>query len=179
MVVGGSFGIAARLVDDVAPKWVGNVGAVWFLAGFVVGRRARRWPAGAVLAALGLATANTSYYLWRYLVDQDASMRYLGHAGIYWLVMATGCGLVAGAVGALSTPRPALWGVVAGVCAGEALAVALLREKPAQVAIESLVALVCLGPAVRGRARDVAIAASAGIASVILLGLSYRAALGR
>ena len=179
MIFGGLFGLAARLVDDVAPKWVGNVGAVWFLVGFVIGRRAHRWPEGAVLAALGLATANTAYYLWRYLVDQDASIRYLSRAGIYWLLMATACGLVAGVVGALSTTRPALWGVVAGVCAGEALAVALLREKPTQVAIESLMALICLAPAIRGRTRDVVVAASAGIASVIVLGLSYRAALGR
>ena len=178
IVVGGLFGIAARLVDYIAPKWVGNVGAVWFLVGFVAGRRSHRGSGGAVLAGLCLATANTTYYLWRYLVDQDASVRYLSRAGIYWLVTATVCGLVAGSVGALSTRRPALWGVTAGVCAGEALAVALLREKPAQVAIEALVAIACLAPAVKSRGRDVAMAASVGLASVVVLGLSYRAALG-
>ena len=106
-------------------------------------------------------------------------MRYLSRAGVYWLLMATACGLVAGAVGALSRMRPALWGVIAGVCAGEALAVAFLRDKPVQVAIESLVALACLAPALSARVRDVAMATSVGIASVVVLGLSYRAALGR
>jgi hypothetical protein len=173
------FGVAARLADHTTPKWLGNAGATWFLVAFVVGRVARNFRSGAIAGAVCLATANTAYYLWRLLVDKDISSNYLLRAGFFWLVMSLACGIVAGAVGNESIRRPALWGVAAGVFAGEALAVLILRQRPTQVIVESLVAVLCLAMAIKSRTRDVAMAASLGFASVVVLGLSYRAALGR
>ena len=172
------FGAGIRLLDNVAPRWVGDVGAVWFLVGFLVGRRAFKPPLGAAAAALCLVTANVTYYVWRLVIDQNISTRYLTLAGLFWSAMSIGCGLVSGYYGSLSRHRPALWGIVAGIFGGEALAVLIVSGRMPQVLIETTIALACLMVAIRGRARDVVVSASLGFASVVVLGLSYRFALG-
>jgi hypothetical protein len=179
VAAGAMLGVAARLVDEIAPRWVGDVGAVWFLTGFLVGRRSSRPATGAAAGALCLVTANTTYYLWRLLIDQNISNRYLTLAGLFWSAMSISCGLVSGFYGTLSVRRPALWGIVAGIFGGEALAVLILSSRLQQVVIEAVIALACLLAAMRGRARDIVVSASLGFASVVVLGLSYRVALGR
>jgi hypothetical protein len=179
IVTGIAFGIGTRLANPTSLVWVGRAGATWFLVAFVMGRLSRSTGEGALAGAAGLVIANTSYYLWRFFVEQSVPVRYLGRAGLFWMVMATACGLVAGAIGHARAERPALWGVTAGVFAGEALAVATRRDRPTQVVVESLIALLCLVVALRGRVRDVVMATGLGVASVIVLGLSYKAALGR
>ncbi|MDP9067986.1 MAG: DUF6518 family protein [Actinomycetota bacterium] len=137
VVVGIALGLAARLVDDVAPRWVGNVGAVWFLAGFLVGRRQRSLRKGATAGALCLLTATLAYYAWRIGIDQTISLRYLTRVGLFWLVTAVVVGVISGIAGAKSHRWSLAWGVAIGVLVGEAVAAALLAQRWEQVALEA------------------------------------------
>lgn len=133
-------GVGARLVDDVAPRWIGNVGAIWFLAAFLAGRSRRDPRAGAGIGALCLLAACVSYYAWRVGVGGTISVRYLSTVGIGWLVASVLTGTGGGAAGATSRTVTALWGSAAGVFAGEAAAVLLLSQRWIQVVIEAVVA---------------------------------------
>ncbi|HYI44340.1 MAG TPA: DUF6518 family protein [Actinomycetota bacterium] len=148
-LLGIALGLAARLVDDLALRWVGNVGALWFLIAFVVGRLSRRRAYGARLGAACLATAAFTYYLWRVVVDGTISTGYLVTVGVFWFVAAFVSGAIAGWFGARSHRSVHLWGIPAGVFVGEAISVAILSKRWIQVAAELCVAIVCFAAARR------------------------------
>lgn len=168
---GVGLGLAARLVDDVAPRWVGNVGAVWFLAAFLAGRSRRNPRAGAAMGALCLIAACVSYYAWRVAVDGTISLRYLSTVGLLWLLASVAVGSIGGAFGALSRTISSSWGIPAGVFAGEAAAVLFLRQRWIQVVVEAIVAIVLLGRARFPRGVRVAAVTAVLVAAI---GVSYR-----
>lgn len=142
MVVGIVLGLGARLVDDVAARWVGNIGAVWFLAAFFVGRSQRSLRQGASAGALSLVSATLMYYAWRVIIDGTISTRYLFQVGVFWLLAGAVTGAVSGAVGAKSHRWSLAWGVAIGVLVGEAAAVVLLSQRMEQIALELAAAIV-------------------------------------
>lgn len=144
IVLGVALGIAARLADGVAPRWVGNIGAVWFLAAFAAGRLERKIRLGAVLGVAALAAAWAAYYSMRLFVDGTISMRYLGRVGILWLPASVVVGALGGGAGAASRWLKIPWGIALGVLLGEALAVAMLAQRWEQVMVEFLGALAVL-----------------------------------
>lgn len=136
VALGTALGVAARLVDEVAPRWVGNIGAIWFLAAFFAGRPRDQRQRGAIAGALCLATACLTYYAWRVAVDGTISLRYLSTVGLLWLVASLLTGGIGGALGAWSRTSSFPRGVTAGVLAGEAVAVLALSHRLAQPVIE-------------------------------------------
>lgn len=135
-LIGMALGVAARLVDGIAPRWVGNVGAVWFFAAFLVGRMQEDRKAGASGGALCLGVACVTYYAWRVTVDGTISIRYLLSVGAMWLVASVITGVVGGALGSAARTIAHPWGVAAGVLIGEGFAVLLLSRRLVQPAIE-------------------------------------------
>jgi hypothetical protein len=166
-----ALGVGARLVDFVFPKWIGNVAAVWFLAGFVAGRAARRGT-GMMAGIVCLTIATVAYYLLRLAID-PLSLRYLVGVPVMWLVAGVGSGAVSGRLGELSYRHAHAWGVPAGVFAGEAGVVMMLRQRVPQALAELVCAGLCLW---RARARwPKATALAAGtVPFVAWLGLLYR-----
>jgi hypothetical protein len=148
-LLGIALGLAARVVDDLSLRWVGNVGALWFLIAFVVGRLSRRRAYGARLGAACLVTAALTYYLWRVLVDGTISVGYLFTVAVFWLVVAFVTGAIAGWFGARSHRSVHLWGSPAGVFVGEAISVAILSGRWIQVAVELCIAVACFAAARR------------------------------
>ena len=136
VVVGICLGIAARWIDDLAPRWVGNVGAVWFLTGFFIGRLERSLRKGARAGAICLVSATLAYYGWRVFFDGNISTRYLTEVGVFWLLAAAVTGVVSGALGAKSHRLLIPWAIAVGVLLGEALAVLLLSQRTEQVIVE-------------------------------------------
>jgi hypothetical protein len=137
-------GVGARRIDAVAPRWVGNVGAVWFLVAFVSGRFSRGVRMGAALGAAALIAAWVAYYSMRIFADQTVSMRYLARVGLFWLVASLLVGALGGIAGARSHSVPVVWGVPVGVFLGEAAAVGVLSQRWEQVWAELLGAFVIL-----------------------------------
>ena len=176
VAVGAVLGLAARLVDDVAPRWVGNVGALWFAAAFFAGRRARRPRDGAILGALILLSATVSYYSFRIFVDETISARYLSRVGVFWLLAALAVGTAGGWLGALSRTVNPPWGTPAGVFLGEAAAVAYLKERWEQVFLEVVAAVVILLLAKR-RSRTLKIVLVLTAVGVFAFALVYRSLL--
>jgi hypothetical protein len=144
VLLGILLGVAARLVDDVAPRWVGNMGAVWFLAAFAAGRAGRSLKNGAALGAMTLVAAWVAYYSMRLLVDETISMRYLGRVGIFWLLTSVAVGALAGVIGAASRRAAPPWGIAIGVPLGEAVAVAVRTRRWQQIAAELALAIALL-----------------------------------
>ena len=140
IVVGVVLGLGARLVDEVAPRWVGNIGAAWFFAGFFVGRTERSLRRGVTSGATCLVTATLTYYAWRVLVDETISVRYLVRVGLFWLLAGAAVGVISGALGAKSNRWSAAWGVAIGVLLGEAASVVVLTHRWEQVVLEVLAA---------------------------------------
>ena len=171
--VGVILGLAARLVDDIAPRWVGNVGAVWFVVAFFAGRRARRPHEGAILGAIALGAATLAYYAYRLFVDGTISTRYLSRVGISWLIAALVVGAIGGWVGAASRTVNPPWGAPAGVLLGEAAAVAYLRQRWVQVIVEVAAAGVILYLAKR-RSRTLKLVTAVTAAAVAAFAIVYR-----
>ena len=136
-------GFWARLVDRVAPKWVGNVAALWFLAGFVAGRSGRGSPGGVRRGVVCLATANLAYYGLRLALD-PISIGDLLPIPAMWLAVGIVCGAVSGRLGELSYRHVHAWGIPAGVFAGEAVVVIVLRQRFVQAVLELVAAAACL-----------------------------------
>lgn len=172
-----ALGIASRLVDHVAPRWVGDAAAVWVLVAFWAGRRASSVRAGATLGFGCLVSACLAYYAWRVWVDGDLWPFFLMSVGAFWVGSSVVAGSVAGYLGVRSQSDPAFWGAVAGAFIGEALAVALLRGAWLQASLEVTVGVFLL---VRGRPRlrSVAVVALAAAVTVAGLGIGYRTLLG-
>lgn len=159
LVLGGVvLGLSARLVDLVAPKWIGNIAAIWFLAGFVAGRAAWRRGVGAAAGVVCLVVATISYYGLRLAVDSISLSDLVGIPSM-WLVAGIGSGAVSGRLGELSFRHPHAWGVPAGVFAGEAVVVMLLRQRATQAFAETVCALACLWMARSRWPRALALAA--------------------
>ena len=175
--VGLALGIASRLVDSVAPRWVGDAAALWVLAAFWAGRRASSVRTGAMLGLGCLVTACLAYYAWRVWVDGDLWPFFLMSVGVFWVGSSVVAGSVAGYLGVRSRSDVALWGAAAGAFFGEALAVALLRGAWLQAALEVTVGASLL---MRGRTRFRSVAAVALAAAVTVagLGIGYRTLLG-
>ena len=142
--LGIALGVAARLVDAVAPRWVGNIGAIWFLAAFLAGRTREQRQSGGIAGSLCLATACLTYYAWRVVVDGTISVRYLSTIGLLWLIASLLTGGIGGALGAWSRTSSFPRGVTAGVLAGEAVAVLALSHRLAQPLIELTAAALVL-----------------------------------
>lgn len=141
VVAGGcALGVFARLADEVAPKWIGNVGAVWFMAGFLAGRLVTRPRLGARAGALCLLIATLAYYALRLALDSLAIDDLLS-IPLWWLAVGTAIGSVSGWFGARSNRFVESWGAPAGVFLGEAVAVLALRGRIAQAAVEACCAL--------------------------------------
>jgi hypothetical protein len=136
LATGVILGLAARLVDDVAPVWVGNVGAVWFMAAFLVGRSQPERGDGARAGVSCLAVACLTYYAWRVSIDGTISTRYLFLVGGAWLVASLVTGVVGGALGSISRTSSSAWAIGAGVLDGEATAVLLLSGRVTQPLLE-------------------------------------------
>jgi hypothetical protein len=150
LAAGVLLGLAARLVDEVAPTWVGNVGAVWFMAAFLVGRSHPNRVEGARAGVACLALACLTYYAWRVSVDGTISTRYLFLVGGAWLVASLVTGVVGGALGSMSTTSASAWAIAAGVLVGEATAVLVLSGRLAQPLYELAAAwAVSMKPEVR------------------------------
>ena len=115
---------------------MGNVGAVWFLSGFFVGRLERSLRKGARGGVICLVSATVAYYAWRVLFDGDISTRYLTRVGVFWLLAAAVTGAISGGLGAKSHRWRVPWGIAIGVLLGEAVAVLLLSQRVEQVAVE-------------------------------------------
>lgn len=174
VAVGIALGLAARLLDEVAPKWVGNVGAVWFLAGFLVARLERDPRRGAMIGALCLTSACVSYYAWRVSIDGTISARYLATIGLLWLAASIGVGVLSGAAGAASRTIAAAWGIAAGTFAGEAAAVLILSRRVVQAVVEIFIAVLLVS---RAGSRRVLQLAAATTLVVAFIGATYRLAL--
>jgi len=164
-------GVAARLVDDVAPTWVGNIGAVWFMAAFLVGRSHPKRGDGARAGASCLALACLTYYAWRVSVDGTISTRYLALVGGAWLITSLVTGVVGGALGSMSTGSAKAWAIAAGVLVGEAAAVLLLSGRVTQPLLDLATAGVILRRA-EGRRHLALVLATAVI--IALLATIYR-----
>jgi hypothetical protein len=144
VVIGGSvLGCAAMLSDRVAPKWVGNMAAVWFLAGFLAGLTTGDYKRGIRLGILALVAGNLAYYGLRVSVGALAPGK-LVPVPAGWLAVGVVSGAVSGALGVLARTRPAAWGVPAGAFLGEATTVLVLRQRVGQVVVEVLCAAACL-----------------------------------
>lgn len=167
-----ALGLAARLVDGVAPRWVGNVGAVWFVAAFLVGRVQKDRTAGAGAGALCLAVACLSYYAWRVAIDGTISIGYLLSIGAMWLVASVITGVLAGALGSAARTRHHPWGIAAGVLIGEGVAVLVLSGRVVQPVIELAAAAVML--LLGGMIRRTWFAAAVTAVIVALLAVAYR-----
>ena len=176
VMTGIALGLAARLIDDVAPRWVGNVGAVWFLAGFLLGRGAPRLREGAFLGAAGLILATLTYYAWRLGVDGTISTYYLSSVGAFWLTAAAIAGTASGGLGAASNRRPQPWGIAIGVLIGEAAAVAVLSQRFEQVVVE-LAGAAAITASSRHRLREHVPVVGVTTTVVALVALGYRLAL--
>ena len=133
-------------MDRIAPKWVGNVAAVWFLAGFLAGRSGRGAPGGLRRGVVCLIAGNVAYYGLRLAVD-PISLADLVPIPALWLCVGIVCGAVAGRLGELSYRYPHAWGIPAGVFAGEAVVVIVLRQRFVQAALEVAAAALCLAMA--------------------------------
>lgn len=171
VAVGVLLGVAARLVDDVAPTWVGNVGAVWFMAAFLVGRWEAERADGARAGASCLAVACLTYYAWRVSVDGTISTRYLLLVGGAWFFASLVTGVVGGALGSMSQSSSSPWAIAAGVLVGEAAAVLLLSGRLTQPLLE-LVAAGAIVPRLEIRRHLLLVLATAVI--VALLAATYR-----
>ena len=167
-----ALGLGARVVDFVFPKWIGNVAAVWFLAGFVAGRATRRRGTGALAGVVCLTTATIAYYALRLAIDSISLGHLLGVPSM-WLAAGVGSGAVSGRLGELSFRHVHAWGVPAGVFAGEAVVVMVLRQRATQSAAELVCAGLCLWMARARWPRALALAAGT-IPFVGWLGLLYR-----
>jgi len=160
VVAGGcALGVAARVVDELAPKWIGNVGAAWFLAGFLAGRVARLPRLGERAGALCLAVATVAYYALRLVVD-PITVGDLIPIPLWWLIVGAGVGALSGWLGARSHPLVEMWGAPAGVFIGEAIAILVLRQRVAQAVLEVCCAAVCLRLTRGAVKRGVAVAAT-------------------
>lgn len=140
VAAGVALGLAARAVDDFAPRWVGNVAAVWFLVAFLVGRLHRDSRRAAAAGVLTLGSGCVAYYTWRVVVDRTISTRYLATVAVLWLLAAVVTGATGGALGGSSWTAAYPWGVGAGVFTGEAISVFLLSQRVVQVVLELAVA---------------------------------------
>lgn len=159
LVLGGcALGFWARLVDRVAPKWVGNVAALWFLAGFMAGRGGRGAPGGIRRGIVCLVAANLAYYGLRLAVD-PISVGDLFPIPALWLCAGIVSGAVSGRLGELSHRHAHAWGIPAGVFVGEAVVVVVLRGRFVQAILELVAAAACLAMARARWPRAAALAA--------------------
>ena len=173
MILGGAgLGVGARVADFVFPKWIGNIAALWFLAGFVAGRAAWRRGIGALAGVVCLTTATVAYYGLRLAID-SISVGYLAGVPMLWLAAGLASGAVSGRLGELSSRHPHAWGVPAGVFAGEAVVVMMLRQRAVQSVAELVCAAVCLWMARSRWPKALALAAGT-LPFVAWLGLLYR-----
>jgi hypothetical protein len=140
---GAALGVAARLVDEIAPRWTGNLGATWFVAAFLAGGLESRPRLGARAGALCLSVATVAYYALRLAIDPIA-LRQVVPIPLVWLAAGVVTGLAGGAMGARAKEQPAWWGAPAGVFLGEAIAVVLLRGRVAQAVAEAACAAGCV-----------------------------------
>jgi Family of unknown function (DUF6518) len=174
VVVGGAtLGSVALLLDRVAPKWVGNAGAVWFMAGFVAGLAARSRREGMWFGTLGLVTATVVYYALRLATSASFSVVDLVPIPAGWLAIGIATGAVAGWLGARARSERGLWGAPAGAFLGEAAAVMVLRQRVTQAVVEILCASICLWAARSALRRGLVVAASA-VPFVALFATWYR-----
>ena len=172
MSAGVGLGLSARLVDFVAPKWIGNVAAAWFVAGFLAGRAVRRRGWGAAAGVICLTTATVAYYALRLALD-SITLAYLTGVPTLWLIAGIGSGAVSGRLGELSFKHPHAWGFPAGVFLGEAVVVVFLRQRLVQAGAELLCACVCMWMA-RARWPKAALLAAGTIPLIGWLATLYR-----
>jgi hypothetical protein len=176
LILGGcALGLAARAADGLGPRWIGNVAAAWFLAGFLAGRTVRVPKLGARAGMMCLSIGTGAYYALRLIID-PISLADLAPIPLWWLVVGAGTGFVAGWLGARSHRWEEAWGAPAGVFLGEALAILVLRQRMVQVVIECSCAGACLRLARRRWKRGLALAA-ASIPYVAGFAAVYRVAL--
>ena len=177
-VIGGlALGVAARLVDAVAPRWVGDAAAVWVLAGFCAGALSTSRREGVRLGITCLFTACAAYYMWRIWVDDRIWADFLLSVGLFWFVASLLVGAATGYVGSASRRDRWLWGAAAGAFIGEAMAIWILERGIVQVALEIGVGLLLLLIA-RIDLRRAALVAVVVALTVALVGVGYRLALG-
>ncbi|HEY7874048.1 MAG TPA: DUF6518 family protein [Actinomycetota bacterium] len=144
-VLGGTaLGAGAVLLDHVVPKWVGNAGAVWFVAAFLAGLAALSTVEGVKLGTLCLVAATVVYYALRLAIYPFFSVEDLVPVPAGWLVVGIITGVTAGWAGARARDRVAWWGAPAGVFLGEAIAVLGLRARASQFVVETLCGVACL-----------------------------------
>lgn len=140
VVAGVGLGAASRMVDLAGARWVGDIAALWLLAAFLIGAQAVQPRRGATSGLSCLVAASLTYYAWRTAIDGNISNRYLMTAGVFWLICAIVVGAAAGWAGSRSRTEPSFWGLPAGAFLGEAVAIALLGGRLAQVALELVAA---------------------------------------
>jgi hypothetical protein len=175
--VGVALGVAARLVDGIAPRWVGDMTAVWVFAAFWAGSRAPDKRRGAFAGVACLVVACASYYLWRIWVEDWMWALFLATVGTFWLIASIAMGAISGAFGAVSHRASEAWAIVAGAFVGEAAAVWLLSgDVSTQVVLELTVgAGVVLAVGVRRR-QLVALTVAASLV-IGAIGVTYRVGL--
>lgn len=174
VVLGGTvLGAAAVLLDRVVPRWVGNAGAVWFMAAFLAGLAARSSIEGAKLGTLCLVAATLVYYALRLALYASFSVEDLVPVPAGWLVIGVLTGIVAGWAGARARDRAAWWGPPAGVFVGEAIAVLTLRARVSEFVVETLCACICLWAARSSLTRGLVLALTT-VPPVTLFATYYR-----
>ena len=170
VVAGVVLGVASKLVDYVAPSWVGNSSAVWGLVAFLVGLRASGVAQGARRGTVALAVATASYYAYRLFVAENISNRFALKAFLFWMALALPTGAISGAAGAASGRT--MWALPAGAFAGEAIFVLASGRRTVHAAVAAGIAAL-LATRARWTARGLAIATAAGV-TVFLVAAGYR-----
>ena len=138
VITGVMLGAASRIVDLLGARWIGDAAALWLLAAFLIGTRSPEPRRGATSGLSCLVMATFTYYGWRATIDANISNRYLMTVGVFWLISAIVLGAAAGWTGSRSRNEPRFWGLPAGAFLGEAVAIALLRQRLVQVVLELL-----------------------------------------
>lgn len=174
VVAGVALGVASKLVDYVAPSWVGNSSAVWGLVAFLIGLRASTVREGALRGTVALAVATVSYYAWRLFVAENISSHFALKAFVFWMALALPTGAISGGAGAAAAR---MWALPAGAFAGEAIFVLASGRRTVHAAVAACIAAL-LATRARWTAPGVAIAAAAGV-TVFLVGAVYRSLLLR
>ncbi len=174
-LLGVGLGINASLADRIFPMWVGNMGALWAVAGML---SAALWGDPAVRARMQracvcLGTATVVYYFWRIAIEDSLTFGALWRRAPFWFLLAMITGL---GVGLFSVTLRSGLAAVAGAFIGEAAAVAVSSGRWEQVIVEAIIGIGLLAALNTGErdARNITIAAIAAI-GFGLASFGYRA----
>ena len=180
-------GIAVGILTSLGQRWIGhslqsvaNSAGPWSLAAFVVARRMRSMPSGAVAAAVTLATCEIGYVIANEVRDISSSKSTV----VFWLVAAALAGPPLGVAAVWSRglepfKRGAGFGVPVGVLIGEgAYGLARLTgsTSAAYWSIEIAIGVIALG-VLNVRVRSGPVAASSTVAAALTAIVVYAAAI--